>query len=86
MHDDVYLVNPRAVKQKVAAGRISGIGGVDKFHCMLIPEKWFRVDVRSVLQPRVALMFPKGEADQHVLHDVQGGNIIWDAKYLRQDP
>lgn len=85
-YDDVYLINPRAVKQKVALGRISGIGGVDKFHCMEIPNSWYRVDVLSVLHPNLPLMFPKAEADQHVLRDVQGGNVIWDSKYIRHNP
>jgi hypothetical protein len=66
--------------------KISGIGRVDKFHHMVIPDKWFKVDVRSVLQPNLPLMFPKPEADQEVLHDVQGGNVIWDSKYIKLNP
>jgi hypothetical protein len=86
MYDDVYLVNPRAVRQKVAVSKISGIGGRDKFYFMLILKAWFKVDVREVSQPKVPLMFPKEEADQHILHDVQGGNVIWDSKYIRHNP
>jgi len=83
MGDDVYLFNPRTVKQKVALGRISNIGGVDKFHYMLIPKNWLKVDVRSVSQPNVVLMFSKVEAEQNTLHNVQGGNLIWDSKYMK---
>lgn len=83
MGSEVYLINPRAVRQKVAAGVISGVGGVDKFHFMLIPETWFKIDVREVLQPNVPLMYPNKDADQETLKDVQGGNAIWSKKYLK---
>jgi hypothetical protein len=86
LYDDVYLVNPRAIQQKVALGRINSIGGVDKFHFMLIPEGWFKVDVRQSLQSNVALMFPKPEAEQETIHDAEGGNVIWNSKYIRLNP
>ena len=86
LYEDVYLVNPRAVKQKVAMGKISGIGGVDKFHCMVISKNWFKVDICLVSQPSVPLMFPKAEVEQYVLEDAQGGIVIWDSKYIRHNP
>ena len=79
----VYLLNPRSVRQKVGAGAVSGIGGIDKFHFMLIPENWFKIDVREVLQPNVPLMYPKEDANQEKLKDVQGSNAIWDRKYMK---
>jgi hypothetical protein len=41
----VWLLNPRAVKQKVARGTISYIGGVCKFHFQVILDGWLKVDV-----------------------------------------
>lgn len=84
MGDEVYLVNPRAVKQKVAQGNISGLGGVDTFHFMTIPPTWFKIDVKEVLQPTVALMVENQDAEQKVLLDVKGGNCIWDQQYLQR--
>ena len=71
------------MRQKVATGVVSGVGGIDKFHFMLIPENWFKIDVREVLQPNVPLMYPKKNADQGKLKDVQGGNAIWDREYMK---
>ena len=71
------------MRQKVGAGVISGVGGVDKFHFLVIPDNWFKIDIREVLQPNVALMYPKKDANQEKLKDVQGGNAIWDRKYMK---
>ena len=71
------------MRQKVAAGVVSGVEGIGKFHFMLIPENWFKIDVREVLQPNVPLMYPKEDVDQEKLKDVQGGNAIWDRKYMK---
>ena len=49
--DEVYLFNPRSVKQKVAVATISGLGGVDKFHFLEIPKHWYKVDVKDAFFP-----------------------------------
>ena len=67
----------------MATGVVSGVGGIDKFHFILILENWFKIDVREVLQPNMPLMYPKEDADQEKLKDVQGGNAIWDRKYMK---
>ena len=76
-------MNPRSVKQKVAVGKISGLGGVDMFHFLIIPKSWCKIDVKEVLQPNVPLMFPKEDADQSVVKDVKGGNTIWNSECLQ---
>ena len=76
-------MNPRAVRQKVAVGKISGLPGKHKFHFIDIPETWFKVDVREILQKGVALMFPFDANDQNVIDDVRGTSTMWDQKYLK---
>jgi hypothetical protein len=49
-------MNPKHSTQKVASGKVSGIGGEHKFHFKEIPEKWFKVDVQEALLPETALM------------------------------
>jgi hypothetical protein len=83
MGDEVYLMNPRAIKQKVALGNISGLGGVDQFHFTPIPPTWYKIDVKEVLQPKQRLMVENQDADQLVMLDVKGGNCIWDQQYLQ---
>ena len=82
MGDEVYLVNPRGIKQKVAVGNISGLGGMDKFHLVAIPPTWYKIDVKEVLQPKQPLMVENPDADQLVMLDVKGGNCIWDQQFL----
>ena len=76
-------MNPRFTKQKLAVGRISGLGGMDMFHCLTILRSWYRIDVIQVLQPNVPLMFEKKDVEQFVLKDVKGGNTIWDSEYIQ---
>ena len=57
------LMNPHFTKQKLAVGRISGLGGVDMFHCLPIRRSWYRIDVTQVLQPNVPLMFENKDAE-----------------------
>ena len=71
------------MRQKVAARVVTSVGGIDKFHFMLILENWFKIDVREVLQPNVPFMYPKEDADQEKLKDVQGSNAIWNRKYMK---
>jgi hypothetical protein len=81
--DEVYLINPRVNRQKVAVGNISGLPGKHKFHFTDIPETWFKVDVREILQKGVALMFPFHADDQNVIDDVTGTSTVWNQKYLK---
>jgi hypothetical protein len=63
MGQEVWLMNPKSVWQKISTGTISGIGGEHQFHCMPIPENWFKVDIRVALQGDVALMFANEAAE-----------------------
>jgi hypothetical protein len=75
----VWLMNPRATRQKVAGGRISGIGGEDKFHFASIPETWFKIDVG----PDIPLMWENESVDQMMVGDIKGSNAVWDQKFLK---
>jgi hypothetical protein len=81
--EEVWLMNPKRSTQKVASGKVSGIGGEHKFHFKEIPEKWFKVDVQEALLPETTLMQPNEDADQHVVGDVVGIAVIWDQKHLK---
>jgi hypothetical protein len=84
MGQQVCLMNPRNIKQKVAVGVVSGFGGIDKFHFQTIPEPWLKVNVKEVVCPNAALMYPHEPTDQIVLKDVMGGNAIWEEKFVRR--
>jgi hypothetical protein len=56
-------MNPKRSTQKVASGKVSGIGEEHKFHFKEIPEKWFKVDVQEALLPETTLMQPNEDAD-----------------------
>ena len=84
--DEVFLINPRVSRQKVAVGNISGIPGIHKFHSLDIPENWFKVEVKEVFHGGVALMFPNAADDQEKLDDVKGTFTVWDQKYLKKGP
>jgi hypothetical protein len=77
-------MNPQNVKQKVAIGVVSGFGGIDKFHFKTIPDSWLKVDVKEVVYPNAALMYPHKAVDQIVLKDVLGGNSLWEEKYVKR--
>jgi hypothetical protein len=84
MGQQVCLINPKNVKQKVAVGIVSGFGRIDKFHFNTIPESWLKVDVKEVVSPNADLMYPNENANQHLLKDVVGGNTVWDVKFIRR--
>jgi hypothetical protein len=80
MGQEVWLLNPRAVKQKVARGKISGIGGMHKFYFQAIPDGWIKIDVQEALQP---LMFPNDTAEQSKVGDILNSNGIWNLKFVK---
>ena len=79
----VNMMNPRSNKQKVASGKISGVGGVDKFHFKTIPEYCYKVDVSSVFLGEVRLPYPHEAGDQWVVDDVVGGCTLWNERNLK---
>jgi hypothetical protein len=83
MGQSVWPMNPRATRQKVAGGRISGIGGEDKFHFTSIPETWFKIDVGEIFAPDIPLMWENESVDQMMVGDIKGSNAVWDQKFLK---
>ena len=79
----VHMMNPRNNKQKVASGKISGVGGVDKFHFKTIPEFCHKLDVSSAHLGEVRLLYPPEAGDQWVVEDVVGGCTLWNEQNLR---
>ena len=79
----VNMMNARNSKQKVASGRISGVGGVDKFHFKTIPEFCYKVDVSSAIMGDVRLPYPHEAGDQWVVEDVVGGCTLWNERNLK---
>jgi hypothetical protein len=76
-------MNPRSHRQKVAVGSVSSFRGEHKFHGTTIPDSWFKIEMREVLMPKVALMFPNEVAEQEKVKDIVGSNVIWDQKYIK---
>jgi hypothetical protein len=72
----VCLMNPKNEKQKVVVGVVSGFGGIDKFHFNTIPESWLKVDVKEVMLPNADMIYPNEDANQHLVKDLVGGNIL----------
>jgi hypothetical protein len=83
MGQEVWLMNPRSYRQKVATDTISNFGGEHKFHFTPIPETWFKVDVRVALVGDVALMFPNEDTEQMKVKDVVGSSVIWGSLYIK---
>ena len=83
MGQEVWLINPRRYRQKVATGTISNFGGKHKFHFIPILETWFKVDVCVALVGDVAFMFPNEDTDQMKVKDVVGSSTIWDTGCIK---
>ncbi len=79
----VHMMNPRNNKQKVGSGKISGVGGADKFHFKTIPEFCYKVDVNIAHLGEVRLPYPHEAGDQWVVEDVVGGCTLWNERNLR---
>ena len=79
----VHMMNARNKSQKVANGRISGVGGVDKFHFKTIPEFCYKVDVIIAHLGEVCLPYPHEAWDQWVVEDVVGGITLWNERNLK---
>ena len=56
-------MNPQNVKQKVAIRTISGFGGINIFHFKTISNSWLKVDVKEVVYPNAALIYPHEAID-----------------------
>ncbi len=59
----MVLVNSKNPRQKVAFGKINGCWGLEKFHCSLILEFWYKMDVMSALLHEAPFMHPHEDAD-----------------------
>jgi hypothetical protein len=57
MGQEVWLMNPRSYRHKVATGTTNGFGGKHKFYFTPILKIWFKVDVKATLLGDVALKF-----------------------------
>jgi len=68
----VYMISPKNKRRKVASGKISGVGGVDKFHFKVIPEFCYKVDVTTAYLGDVKLAYPHEDGDQWLVKDVVG--------------
>jgi hypothetical protein len=76
-------MNPRSTRQKFVVGVISGIGRQDNFHCNIIRDNWFKIDVGEILAPEVPLMWENASVEQTKVGDVRGSNALWDHKHLK---
>jgi hypothetical protein len=59
-HESTKVQN---VKQKVVVGIVSGFGGIGEFHFKTILDSWLKVNMKEVVCPNAALMYPHEAAD-----------------------
>lgn len=71
------------VKQSIASGTISGLGGKHKFHFCTIPDFCYKVDVKEAIWPLVSLMFPNKADGQVKVKDVVGSSCLWEGKFIK---
>jgi hypothetical protein len=83
MGQEVWLMNPRSVRQKVALGTVSGISGQHRFHFMEIPVGWMKVDITEVLASNVMLMMENRDAEQEKVKDAVGSSVLWNQKFMK---
>jgi hypothetical protein len=76
-------MSPKNKRRKVATGKISGVGGVDKFHFKVIPQFCCKVDVTTAHIGDVKLAYPHEDGDQWVVKNIVGGNKLWNKGSLR---
>ena len=79
----MHMRNARNNKQKVANGKISGVGGVDKFHFTIIPESCYKVDVSIAHLDELCFPYAHEAGDQWVVEDVVGGYTLWNERNLK---
>ena len=77
-------MNPQNEKQNIAVAVVSGISGVEKFHCSTFPKSWFKVDVKEGLSSNVPLLYPNEAAEQTILKDTVGSNALWDERFIKK--
>jgi hypothetical protein len=83
MGQEVWFINPRSYRKKVATDTISSFDREHKFYFTPILETWFKVDVHVALVGDVALMFPNEDVEQMKVKDVVGSSAIWDLRYIK---
>jgi hypothetical protein len=70
----VHMMSVKNNKQKMTTCKISGVGGVDKFHFKTIPDFCYKVDVTTAHIGDVCLTYPHEAGEQWVVQDVVGGS------------
>ena len=81
--DNVFLMNPRVVRQKMASRTISGVAGEHKFHFKDIPKLWWKVDVHVIMHTGVALMYPNDDADMTLIEHAKGSAAMWHQNHIK---
>lgn len=64
-------------------GHVSGVSGIHKFHCRIIPEGFLKIDIDEILDGSAPLMVPNEEADQVLLADARGSSVMWGVKHVK---
>jgi hypothetical protein len=79
----VHMMSLKNKRRKVASGKISGVGDVDKFHFKVIPEFCYKVDMTTAYLGDVKLTYPHEDGDQWLAKDVVGGCTLWNERNMR---
>lgn len=70
--------------QVVAVGEVTGLPGVDTLHSVPIEAPFVRVMVKQVIDWNYLIPVPNKEEKLYTLKDVNGLNILWNARFLRK--
>lgn len=84
MVQQVCLMNPQNVKQKVVVGVVSGFRGTNEFYFKTIPDLWLKVHMKEVVCPNTAFMYPHKGANESVIKDDMDGNALWKEEFIRK--
>ena len=76
-------MSPKNKRREVASGKISGVGGVDKFHFKVIPEFCYKVDVITAYLGDVKFAYSYEDEDQWLVKDVVRDWTLWNERNLR---
>ena len=79
----MHIMSPKNKRRKVAIGKISGMGGVNKFNFKVIPEFCYKVDITAAYLGDVKLAYPHEDGDQWLVKDVVGGCTLWNKRNLK---
>lgn len=79
----VHMMSSKNKRQKLAIGKINGVGDVNKFDLKVILEFCYKVDVTTSYHGDVKFVYPHEDGDQQLVQDVVEGCTMLYERNLR---